>query len=278
MHIDRALAMKAFASYVEPYDPDNPRIALKVAHTYLVAEVAERVAASSGFSQEDVDLAWLCGLLHDVGRFEQVRRWNTFRDAQSASHAHLGVDALFGPRERLGVPVSGPEAGVPRIRDFVADDAEDELLRTAVALHSNYRLPTELDARTRQFCELTRDADKVDILRTAQGGTPETLLGCTVDELLDSALSDEAITAFDERRCMLRDERSQPADFLVSFCCFAFELAFAESRAIMREQGYVLELLEHPFGIGEPFRREDTRRELARMAREMHDYLEGDAS
>ena len=66
MHIDRALAMKAFASYVEPYDPDNPRIALKVAHTYRVAEVAERVAASSGFSQEDVDLAWLCGLLHDV--------------------------------------------------------------------------------------------------------------------------------------------------------------------------------------------------------------------
>ena len=278
MHIDRERARAAFAEYVAPYDPANPRIALKVAHTYRVAEVAERVATAQGLPAEDVDLSWLCGLLHDIGRFEQVRRWNTFRDADSASHARLGADALFGPRERLGVPVVGPDGDTPRIRDFVDDASTDELIRTAVALHSDYRLPAGLDERTRTFCELTRDADKVDILGTVQAGTPETLLGCTGDELLDSGLSDEAVAAFDEHRCMLRDERSQPADFLVSFCCFAFELAFAESRRIMREQGYIYELLERPFGIAEPFRREDTRRELARMGREMHAYLEGDAS
>ncbi len=278
MHIDRARARAAFAAYVAPYDPDNPRIALKVAHTYRVAEVAERVAAAQGLPAEDVDLAWLCGLLHDIGRFEQVRRWDTFRDARSTSHASLGEDVLFGTRERLGTPVAGAGAGVARIRDFVDDAREDELIRTAVSLHSDYRLPEGLDERTRLFCDLTRDADKVDILGTVQAGTPETLLGCTGDELLDSGLSDEAVAAFDERRCMLRDDRSQPADFLVSFCCFAFELAFAESRRIMREQGYIYELLERPFGIAEPFRREDTRRELARMGREMHVYLEGDAS
>lgn len=278
MHIDRDRALAAFAEYVAPYDPENPRIALKVAHTYRVADVAERVAAAEGLSTEDVNLAWLCGLLHDMGRFEQVRRWNTFRDADSTNHARLGVDALFGPRKRLGEPVGGPAANTPRIRDFVDDASEDELIRTAVALHSDYRLPAELDTRTRMFCELTRDADKVDILRTVDTDTPETLLGCTADELLDSDLSAEAVAAFDDRRCMLRDERSQPADFLVSFCCFAFELAFAESRAIMLEQGYVFGLLEHPFGISEPFRREGTRRELARMAREMRAYLEGDAS
>lgn len=278
MHIDRERARAAFAEYIAPYDPSNPRIALKVAHTYRVANVAERVAIAEGMPADDVDLAWLCGLLHDMGRFEQVRRWNTFRDADSASHARLGVDALFGLRERLGEPVSGTDADMPRIRDFVDDASEDELIRTAVALHSDYRLPNNLDGRTRTFCELTRDADKVDILRTVDTDTPETLLGCTADELLDSDLSAEAIAAFSERRCMLRDERSQPADFLVSFCCFAFELAFAGSRAVMLEQGYVFGLLEHPFGISEPFRREGTRHELARMAREMHAYLEGDAS
>lgn len=131
------------------YDPNSPRIALKIAHTYRVADIAARIAGAEGLSAEDVDLAWLCGLVHDVGRFEQVRRWNTFRDADSASHALLGVGALFGPRERLGVPVGGTDAGMPRIRDFAADKSEDELIRTAVALHSDYRLPNGLDARMR---------------------------------------------------------------------------------------------------------------------------------
>ena len=274
MAIDRTEASQTFDAYVADYDASNPRIALKVDHTYRVAELCARISRSIGLSPDDVDLAWLCGLLHDIGRFEQVRRWDTFRDADSASHALLGVGALFGPRERLGAPVGGTGAGMPRIRDFAADKSEDELIRTAVALHSDYRLPNGLDARTRTFCEITRDADKVDILRTVDTDTPETLLGCTADELLGSSLSAEAVAAFDERRCMLRNERSQPADFLVSFCCFAFELAFEESRAIMREQGYIYELLERPFGITEPFRREGTRHELGRMAREMHTYLE----
>ena len=37
----------------------------------------------------DVDLAWLLGMLHDVGRFEQLRRYGTFIDADSTDHAQL---------------------------------------------------------------------------------------------------------------------------------------------------------------------------------------------
>lgn len=276
MLINRDGARAAFDAYVAAYDPDNPRIALKVAHTLRVAQVAGRIAAGMGLAEQDVDLAWLCGLLHDMGRFEQVRRWNTFRDADSTSHAHLGEEVLFGPREHLGVPAA--KSVSPRIRDFVTDDAEDKVIRLSVRHHSDYRLPADLDERARQFCEVVRDADKIDILYTASLDTPETMLGCSTDELLNSALSSEAIRAFDERRCMLRDERSQPADFLVSFACFAFELAFVPSRAIMREQGCATGLLERPFGIEEPFRDARTRAELARMAREMHNYLKEDAS
>lgn len=275
MHIDRERASAAFDEYVSAYDPQNPRIALKVAHTLRVADVAERIAREQGLCDHDVDLAWLCGLLHDMGRFEQVRRWDTFRDAQSTSHAHLGVDVLFGPRELLGRPVPGDPH--PRIRDFV-DEGEDGLIRKAVELHSDYRLPKDLDERTRRFCDITRDADKIDILYTASIDTPEAMLGCSMDELLGSTLSAEATRAFDERRCMLRDERSQPADFLVSFACFAFELSCAASRKIMAEQGCATKLLEHPFGATEPFRDNHTCTELERMAHELRIYLEGDAS
>ena len=74
---------------------------------------------------------------------------------------------------------------------------------------------------------------------------------------------------------MLRDDRSQPADFLVSFACFAFELAYPQSRGIMREQGYATALLTRPFGIEAPFRNPHTQSELQRMAHELDLYLEG---
>ena len=162
MIIDRDRARTAFDAYVAAYDPSNPRIALKVEHTYRVAEVAHRIAMGLGLDERDVDLAWLCGLLHDMGRFEQVRRWDTFRDADSTSHARLGEKVLFGSREHLGKPIAG--SGEPRIRDFVADASEDEVIRIAVCLHSDYRLPAGLDERTRMFCDITRDADKLSLI------------------------------------------------------------------------------------------------------------------
>ena len=275
--IDRDRARAAFLAYVAPYDPANPRIALKVTHTLHVADLCDRIARAQGWPAADIDLAWLCGLLHDMGRFEQVRRWNTFRDAVSCSHAKLGASVLFGERERLGepVPAATPDFGIPRIRDFIDSPAEDAVIRTAIELHSDYRLPRDLDPRTRAFTELVRDADKIDILRTVDEDTPETILGCNANELLASSLSPEATQAFDARRCMLRDDRSQPADFLVSFACFAFELAYPQSRGIMREQGYATALLTKPFGIEAPFRNPHTRSELQRMAHELDLYLEG---
>ena len=223
--INRERARAAFLAYVAPYDPANPRIALKVTHTLHVADLCGRIAREQGWPAADIDLAWLCGLLHDMGRFEQVRRWDTFRDAVSCSHAQLGASVLFGERECLGepVPAGTPAFGIPRIRDFIDSSAEDAVIRTAIELHSDYRLPRDLDPRTHAFTELVRDADKIDILRTVDADTPETILGCDADELLASSLSPEATQAFDARRCMLRDDRSQPADFLVSFACFAFE-------------------------------------------------------
>ena len=40
-------------------------------------------------------MAWLIGILHDVGRFEQIRRFGTFSDADSIDHAHYAVNILF---------------------------------------------------------------------------------------------------------------------------------------------------------------------------------------
>ena len=41
-----------------------------------------------------MDLAAYCGLLHDIGRFEQLKRYNTFVDSKSIDHGLLGYEIL----------------------------------------------------------------------------------------------------------------------------------------------------------------------------------------
>ncbi|WP_418723162.1 HD domain-containing protein [Enorma sp.] len=266
--IDRRRARKAFDSYVAAYDATNPRIALKVEHTLRVAELCERIAREAGFTPAGVDLAWLCGLLHDIGRFEQLRRWNTFSDAASTSHAALGVEVLFGSKGDTGVADDdGSAAGtIGIIHRFIdPSDELEEVIRAAVGFHSDYRLPEDLDVRTHAICDVVRDADKLDILRVASTDTVETVLNATEDELLASAVSPAIEDAFFEHRTAHYSERVTPVDYLVNLACFAFELVYPTSLEIADEQEYIYRALERPFGITRPFENKATAQLMNRM-------------
>ena len=266
--IDRARALAAFKDYTDAYDATNPRIALKIEHTYHVAQTCDTVAREQGWTAADIDLAWLCGLLHDMGRFEQLRRWDTFKDAESMSHAALGVEVLFGEN-----PSDAP--ATTSIRNFIETDALDDLIRASIAYHSDFRLPAQLDERIRCFCDIVRDGDKVDIMRTIADGTVDTILKVDENEFLNSRFSTPTLQAFAEHRCVARDERNEPADFLVGLICFMFELVYPASRALAREQGDIYRLLDAPFGIALPFRDPATQATWRRLKREMRDWLAG---
>lgn len=259
--IDRRRAREAFDSYVAAYDATNPRIALKVEHTLRVAELCERIAREAGFTPAGTDLAWLCGLLHDIGRFEQLRRWDTFSDAASTSHAALGVEVLFGSEDH------GSGAGtIGIIHRFIdPNDELEEVIRAAVGFHSDYRLPEDLNVRTHAICDVVRDADKLDILRVASTDTVETVLNANEDELLASAVSPAIEDAFFEHRTAHYSERVTPVDYLVNLACFAFELVYPASLEIADEQECIYRALERPFGITRPFENKATAQLINRM-------------
>lgn len=94
MKLDRDKAGKAFGNYVAQYNAKDEKVKLKIDHTYRVAALCEQIAQSISLSSDDVDIAWFSGLLHDVGRFEQLRRFGTFNDAQSIDHAMYGAEIL----------------------------------------------------------------------------------------------------------------------------------------------------------------------------------------
>ena len=254
MTMDRGRVSRAFDAYVGAYDPNDPKIRLKIDHTYRVAELCDRIARSAGFPAPVVDEAWLCGMLHDIGRFEQVRRYGTFNDGQSVSHAQVGVRVLF-------------EEG--RIRGFVDEgDGLDAAVRTAVATHSDYRLPTGLPVETRALCDVLRDADKVDILKAFCESDIVSVLNVPLEEVRASELSPAVLDAFYAHRTVLRDERRFPADYMVGYACFVYELVYPESLRIARDQGFVFRLFETKFD------RPETREKFAEMGAHLRAWMD----
>ncbi|HIZ49034.1 MAG TPA: HD domain-containing protein [Candidatus Gemmiger excrementavium] len=253
MTIPRRRALQAFAGYAAHYNADDPKVKLKIDHTYRVAALCARIAQSLALPGDDVDLAWLCGLLHDVGRFEQLRQYGTFNDARSIDHAAMSARVLF-------------EEG--RIRDYLDDDSADPLLRTAVLYHSAYRLPTDLDARTLTFCNILRDADKIDILRVNVETPMEQIYNVSTRELRQSPVSPAVLQAFYEHHCVLRDLKCYPADNAVGHASLVFELCYPESLRAVAEQGWLWKLLD--FATDNP----DTAAAFADIRAEMHRWLD----
>ena len=251
--IDRNLVLTEFKAYVAPYDITDDKIRLKVVHTYKVAENSERIARSLGISEEDVDLAWLIGMLHDIGRFEQLRRFHTFDDAVSIDHAAFGADLLF-------------EEGL--VRRFVEDTKYDDIIETAIRAHNFYVLGEDQDTRKLMFCKIIRDADKVDIFRVNDAYPNEVVYDTTAEELAKSAITDAVVEASLEHKTVHRDLRRTPADILVGHLSLVYGIYYPESIRMLNEQGYLLKLMETQND------NEDSNRKLTIVCDEIRRYMD----
>ena len=144
---------KWFTEYVRGFytngadDFLDRHVRLKEEHTARVCEEMRLITEGMGLSREEEHLAQAAALLHDVGRFEQIRKYRTYADPKSVNHGQLGVEIL----DKEGI-----------LNDLSAN--ERAILKTSVHWHSAKTLPEGLDEQTAMFCKLVRDADKLDVL------------------------------------------------------------------------------------------------------------------
>lgn len=229
--IDRQKVRKTFADYTANYNAQDEKIKLKINHTYRVAGLCDRIADSIGLVGEDRDIAWLLGMLHDVGRFEQIRRYHTFNDANSIDHAKLGADLLFND----GLM----EEYVPGL----LEQPERDLVELAIRQHNTYRLPETLTEREATFCKLIRDADKIDIFKVNIDTPMEEIYDVTTEEIKNGQITDEVLAAFDEEHCILKSIRKSAVDHLVGHISLAYELEFPISLKLAVDQGYIMQMM-----------------------------------
>ena len=141
--------LKEYAEQFASTDPSvQAALDLKLGHTQRVCEAILDIGRHEGLSDEDLRVAEAAALLHDIGRFEQYRKYGTFSDTRSENHALLGVKVI---REK-------------RILENI-DPIKARIIVRSVECHNKATLWAEGNGRGLLFMKLVRDADKLDIWR-----------------------------------------------------------------------------------------------------------------
>lgn len=227
--MDFARARQAFEEYLNGYDREDDKVRLKIVHTYCVVDCAEEIAERMGLSREDRELAGVIGLLHDIGRFEQLKRFDSFAP-DTMDHAAYGAEILFG-KEKM-------------IRRFVKEDRFDDVIQTAIARHSSFELGEIQDERTLLHARLIRDADKLDNCRVKLEESLEVLLGVPEEEAGKGLISPKVWQACREKRSVLSADRVTSVDYWVSYIAQYYDVNFQETFSILRAENYIPRIVE----------------------------------
>ena len=217
--------LRLYDAYVDTYrGPDGQlpeMMRLKRQHTAFVVRNATLIADGEGFSPEAREKALAAALLHDTGRYEQLRRYNTFRDSDSVDHAVFSHDIVC-------------EKG------WVSDEA----VLNAVLWHNRRDLPDDMEPLTAIAAHTVRDADKLDIFRVLEDRVRNT------DWRRDTrAFWNLAVSAPPNPVVVAAVEAEQPVDYqhvqtladfvLIQVGWIRSGLHFETSRRLCRERGHL---------------------------------------
>ena len=123
--IDIEKAKIAFKDFLNEYqDKSDLGFELKRVHTYHVAENAKKIAEKLNLSKEEVNLAELIGILHDIGRFEELKITKELNSVKF-DHAGHGSKMLF--EEDM-------------IRKFIEDSQYDNIIKKSIENHGRLEI------------------------------------------------------------------------------------------------------------------------------------------
>lgn len=250
--IDIINAKKVFNEYVKKYNANDGKIALKIAHILRVADLSKKIAISLNLSEEDIELAELIGLLHDIGRFEQVRIYNTFIDKISINHGEYGVKVLF--EDNL-------------IEKFNVDEKYYKIIKTAILNHNRSEIEEGLSDVELLHSKIIRDSDKLDIFYVLSTDTIKNIYGC---ELLENeTFSEEIIREFKEDHIINYKNRNTYGDIWISHVAYVFDFNYKDSYITMKENDYINKLLKKA-----NFKNENTLKKAKEMIDMANNYID----
>ena len=149
-----ALLQSKYDAYVDSFRDASGELPqmmrLKLVHTNHVVQNAIAITQGEQLDSLSSIVSKTAALLHDTGRYEQLLKYNTFRDADSVNHAKLSHDIIV------------EKAWLDSIQE------RDAVLK-AVLVHNMREIPGDItDPLTLVASKVVRDADKLDIFRVLE--------------------------------------------------------------------------------------------------------------
>ena len=209
--------IEQFLLYTKNYISLGENITRKINHTFRVIELCEKIAISLNLSEEDIFVVKLCGLLHDIGRFEQWKKYQTFNDLKSIDHGDLGVEIL--KKNNF-------------IRKFNNKENLDDLIFKTIKNHNKYKIDENLNEKETLFCNIVKDADKLDILYLYT-------IKCINIDIDNDDFSTKIYNDLLNQKEISRKDNKTKADHLAVSLGFIFGLNFKESYKILKENDYI---------------------------------------
>ncbi len=246
MNLEKSIGK--FIKYTEKYDLNDSNIKGKQKHSIRVMNISKEIAKKIELTQEEIEIAALIGLLHDIARFEQYKQYHTFKDNISIDHGDLGVEILNKD-----------------IRKYIETDKYDEIIKLAVKNHNKYKIQEGLTQEQELFVKIIRDADKIDIFYESA----EIFWNQKENVVEESNITPKVLEKFENQIQVKREDKKTPIDDVISVMAFIFDINFKESFKILKQKDYINKVLNR-YNIHDY----KTKQEIEKIRKLANEYIE----
>lgn len=226
MEINLENAKEKFINYTETYNLKDENIKRKQQHSLRVMKISEQIATKLKLDKEQIQIATLIGLLHDIGRFKQYTEIGLGDNIEGFDHGNYGVKILF-------------EDGM--IRKFIETDQYDEIIKKAIKNHNKFAIEDGLTQEELLFAKIIRDADKIDIIYES-----EYIFYKGQEELINQSILTEKIYNQFMKKTLVKKEKNVNLKFIDDIVCvlaFIFDINYKTSFKILKEKDYISKIL-----------------------------------
>lgn len=238
--------LKEFKKYVEQFNNNDEMIAMKISHSYHVAELAKILGKRLEITEENINLVKTIGLLHDIGRFVQYEKTKSYNDATTKiDHGQVATDYLFKEGH---------------IKDFAIPEKYYSIIEKAIYNHNKLEIETDLTEEELFCVHLTRDVDKIDIFRQEAAIENKSFI---------EPISPKVKEAFFEHHLIDINEIITKSDWILVELAYVFDIHFRESYELLKDTDNLelyLSVVEVDKGMEEEF--DDIKKELRKYLEE----------
>ena len=222
-------AEKQFLKYINNFNLEDEATNRKKLHSFRVMKNSEILAKKLNLNKEEVELAKLIGLLHDIGRFEQYDRAKKFLNENKFDHGNYGEFILKQDNY---------------IEKYISNKKYIPIILKAVKNHNKYKIEEGLTNKEEMFCKLIRDADKLDILYETvciywkSEKEVENIENSKISKNIEEQLKKQ------EEIKKQGNEKFDSADHLLIILSFIYDINFKETFEIIQKQQYISKMLK----------------------------------